>query len=151
MAYTTVQAIATRLLMTGFNGNTEAEVRKHIESEYRSYFSSFRDRNIDGAMSVLDDGFIWKSGEQILDRQQTREAIVEQLSGLVSVDDMNMSIKQLDVVGNQAVVLGIETLVSTAKTEQGVLTQSTTKETYRDLWVKISAGWKLRTSELLDD
>lgn len=130
--------------------NNEAEALDLIQSQYERYFQAFANRNVDEAMTVVADDFTWKSGDTVLDRKQTQEALIEHLAGLVSVDDMNISIEDLELKGDEAIVTGIETLVSTSEDETGDLVQSVSRETYRDQWVKTQEGWKLQVSELLD-
>lgn len=123
---------------------------EQIQAEYQRYCAAFADKDIETIMELMAPDFVWKLPEgESMDRNQTRAAILEQMSATVDVLSMSANIEQITLDGNCAVASVRENLVATVKSECNRLEHLSSEETYRDIWMKTPLGWKFHVAELL--
>ena len=128
----------------------ESNVRALIQAGYDHYAAAFINANITAIQAVFTRDFEWRLPDGgSLDRAATEAAIRKQMDATVRVHEMSISIEQLAVSGGRATACTKERLVATVRGEDGRLERQTTRETYRDVWVRTRKGWRFRLADLL--
>lgn len=126
------------------------DARSLIEADYARYGAAFCNKDIDAIMALFTSDFKWNLLDGTsMDLSNTRSAIEQDMDTTISVSEMSIAIESFAVSGDRAVVHTTEHMVATRRSNDGHPECLTIDETYRDVWIKTTQGWKFQLAEVL--
>jgi ketosteroid isomerase-like protein len=126
-------------------------VRKELEALYVKQAEAYKAKDIKAFMENKTPDFSLKllSG-QTLSREQMESGVKQRMDRIKSVNYLVIKIEELTVTGKEAVAITTQEFSRTVTDQEGsdhaVVTRGTK---HRDMWVKTSEGWKMKSVEEL--
>jgi hypothetical protein len=126
------------------------QIIRELTQEYATYVKAFADKEIGPIQAQLDPGWSGRIGGQTLSRAQLVRMTEDAMDATRSVQDMCITIRNVHIKGNVVTATVMDTASLVVWNEDRTATRTlASKNLRRDTWVRTSAGWRLRRSEVL--